>query len=149
MPTEHEYRMLGKTPEEAKVRAASDKAAIKAGFNGPDPADAPLTEFNLYDSLGPGKFEGAGGRLERALYDAGMESGADKELGDVSTFGYSQLFLDLHLQGIRRPIYAILHEDSDGNLGFQEFDSEGAAKEGWARVEKEWEIFTKDQEEGG
>jgi hypothetical protein len=147
MPTEQEYRLMGKSAQEARVRAASDKAAIMAGLTDPNDRDAPLSEFNLYDSLGPGKFEGAGGRLERALYDAGMESGADKELGDVSTFGYSQLFLDLHLKGIRRPIYAILYEDSDGNLGFHEFDSEADALAAWARVEKEWEIFTKDTED--
>lgn len=105
------------------------------------PSPVRITEANLYDSLGPGKFEGHGGRLIAELYDIGLDTGADAELGDAQDIGFYEKFDGVKIPGVRRKIYAVLMENSNGNLYLSEYKTGGELRKAWEKLEREYEHF--------
>ena len=96
-----------------------------------------INEENMYDSLGPGKFEGSGGRLLSKLYEIGASGMADGDVGDSAENGAFWLFNGARIKGIRRPICAVVGEDSNGFLYLEEFRSSAEVKKRWAEIEAE------------
>ena len=89
-----------------------------------------------------GKFEGcADTQLAEYLYNITMESGQDKEAGDVQDYG-CWYGLILNVSGIGKFKSYIVTEDGQGFFDYEEFDTVGQALKKWTDIEadyNEWE----------
>lgn len=88
---------------------------------------------------GPGKFEGEL-YLTRFAYE-----NVDDELGDVQDFGwYGRMSGKVKGRG---PFHIIVHEDSQGFVSGDRYDTEAEMMRDWRKLEREYEKFSKGQDE--
>lgn len=94
----------------------------------------------------PGKFESSG-ELGEYLHEITMDSGQDEELGDVQDFGWYGLFNGIKVPGIKKKVYAIVSEDSQGFWDVYEYNSSKEVMKAWDKLSHEYEEFMEEGEE--
>lgn len=109
-------------------------------------------------SYGPGKFEGSG-EIGSLINDLGT----DEDLGDSETFGWYGLLRDgesilaqllesgaevteEEAENLRTSAGVILHEDSQGFVDVDYYDTEDELEEAWSDLEDEYSEFAEDED---
>ena len=121
-------------PEEDEMKP---KKAARSPLRKEDPAAQQAED--LWQSPGPGKFEGRGGKLAEKIYDVVMNGFQEEQLGEEGFGAYDLVVTDEY------PDYGqafILHGDSQGFVGVMAYDTEAEARKVWAGLEKEYEEWT-------
>ena len=104
----------------------------------------------VWEKNGPGKFSD---NIDEWVYEAVIEGGGTEELGDVETFGhYDLLVLDepVTVQDVGLTwtfIAAILHEDNQGFIDGEYYETEAEARAAWAELEANEGKFMEDVDE--
>jgi hypothetical protein len=90
-----------------------------------------------------GKFEGnTDEKLAEYLHQISLD-GCDEELGDVQSFGWYGLLLQLSGKGKLKSY--IIHEDEQGFFDYCTYNTQVQAKEDWANLEADYEEFNKEE----
>lgn len=76
--------------------------------------------------------------LAEELWEASLDSSQDAELGESESFGWFALFAEE---------CAILHTDSRGFVSVSVLDSEEAARNSWAKLEEDYEMWCEQNDE--
>ena len=91
-----------------------------------------------------GKYEGnADQDLAEYLHKLSLD-GCDEELGDVESFGWYGILLQI--AGIGKLKSYIIHEDSQGFFDYTTYDTKALALEAWENLESEYEDFEREAE---